>query len=98
MKELATYKNGNTWTQIFEDGTKIHVTEDNDFHFQFAESCDVQISQCCDNGCEFCYAGCSPTGKHGDLTSWKFLRTMHPYTELAINLQFPTPPDLMEFL
>ena len=47
MKELAIYKNGNTWTQIFEDGTKIHVTEDDDFHFQFAESCDVQISQCC---------------------------------------------------
>ena len=23
---------------------------------------------------------------------------MHPYTEIAINLQFPTPPDLMEFL
>ena len=33
MKELATYKNGNTWTQIFEDGTKIHVTEDDDFKY-----------------------------------------------------------------
>ena len=98
MKELATYKNGNTTTTIFDDGTKIHVTEDDNFQFQFAESCDIQISQCCDNGCEFCYAGCSPTGKHGDLTNWKFLRTMHPYTEIAINLQFPTPPDLMEFL
>lgn len=98
MKELAQYQNGNTITTIYDDGTKIHVTEDDDFHFQFAESCDVQISQCCDNGCEFCYAGCSPTGKHGDLTSWRFLHTMHPYTEIAINLQFPTPPDLMEFL
>ena len=98
MKELATYKNGNTMTTIFDDGTKIHVTDDNDFKYSYAESCDIQVSQCCDNGWEFCYAGCSPTGKHGDLTSWKFLHTMHPYTEVAINLQFPTPPDLMEFL
>ena len=98
MKELAQYQNGNTITTIYDDGTKIHITDDDEFRFQYSESCDVQISQCCDNGCEFCYAGCSPTGKHGDLTSWKFLHTMHPYTEIAINLQFPTPPDLMEFL
>lgn len=98
MKELAQYQNGNTITTIYDDGTKIHVTDDDEFRFQYSESCDVQISQCCDNGCEFCYAGCSPTGKHGDLTSWRFLHTMHPYTEIAINLQFPTPPDLMEFL
>ena len=98
MKELATYQNGNTTTVIYDDGTKIHATDEDDFHFQFVESCDIQISQRCDNGCEFCYAGCSPTGKHGDLTSWKFLHTMHPYTEVAINLQFPTPPNLMEFL
>ena len=98
MKELAVYKNGNTTTAIYDDGTKIHITDDDEFRFQYSESCDIQISQCCDNGCEFCYAGCSPTGKHGDLTSWRFLHTMHPYTEIAINLQFPTPPDLMEFL
>lgn len=98
MKELAVYKNGNTTTAIYDDGTKIHVTDDDDFYYDYSESCDIQISQRCDNGCEFCYAGCSPTGKHGDLTSWRFLHTMHPYTEIAINLQFPTPPDLMEFL
>lgn len=98
MKELAQYQNGNTITAIYDDGTKIHITDDDEFRFQYSESCDIQISQRCDNGCEFCYAGCSPTGKHGDLTSWKFLHTMHPYTEVAINLQFPTPPDLMEFL
>ena len=98
MKELGTYQNGNTITTIFDDGTKIHVTEDNDFEYSYAESCDIKVSQCCNNGCEFCYAGCSSTGKHGDLTSWNFHHTMHPYTEIAINLQFPTPPDLMEFL
>ena len=98
MKKIATYKNGNTWTTLYEDGTKEHFTMDDDFKFDFAESCDIQISQCCDNGCEWCYYGCSPTGKHGKLTGWKFFETMHPYTEIAINLQYPIPDELTEFL
>lgn len=98
MKKIATYKNGNTYTALYEDGTKEHFTMDDDFKFDFAESCDIQISQCCDNGCEWCYYGCSPTGKHGKLTGWKFFETMHPYTEIAINLQYPIPDELTEFL
>jgi len=98
MNKIATYKNGNTYTALYEDGTKEHFTMDNDFKFDFAESCDIQISQCCDNGCEWCYYGCSPTGKHGKLTGWKFFETMHPYTEIAINLQYPVPDELTEFL
>ena len=98
MKKITTYKNGNTWTTLYEDGTKEHFTMDDDFRFNFSESCDIQISQCCDNGCEWCYYGCSPTGKHGKLTGWKFFETMHPYTEIAINLQYPIPDELTEFL
>ena len=98
MKKITTYKNGNTWTTLYEDGTKEHFTIDDDFRFNFSESCDIQISQCCDNGCEWCYYGCSPTGKHGKLTGWKFFETMHPYTEIAINLQYPIPDELTEFL
>lgn len=98
MNKLATYKNGNTWTTIYEDGTKEHFTLDDEFDFSFSESCDVQISQCCDNGCEWCYYGCSPTGKHGKLTGWNFFETMHPYTEIAINLQCPIPDDIFSFL
>ena len=52
MKKIATYKNGNTYTTLYEDGTKEHFTLDDEFKFAFSESCDVQISQCCDNGCE----------------------------------------------
>ena len=98
MKRIATYKNGNTYTTLYEDGTKEHFTMDGDFKFDFAESCDVQISQCCDNGCEWCYYGCTPNGKHGKLTGWKFFETMHPYTEIAINLQRPMPDDILLFL
>ena len=32
MKELATYQNGNTTTVIYDDGTKIHATDEDDFH------------------------------------------------------------------
>lgn len=98
MKKITTYKNGNTWTTLYEDGTKEHFTMNDDFRFNFSESCDIQISQCCDNGCEWCYYGCSPTGKHGKLTGWKFFDSMRPYTEIAINLQYPMPDDLFSFL
>ena len=45
-----------------------------------------------------CYAGCTMNGKHGDLLKWKFLDTLHPYTELALNLNFPMPPDFEQLL
>ena len=98
MNKIATYKNGNTTTTIYDDGTKTHFTMDDEFEFEFPESHDISISQCCDNGCEWCYYGCSPTGKHGKLTGWKFFETMHPYTEIAINLQCPMPEDILSFL
>lgn len=98
MHKIATYKNGNTTTTIYDDGTKTHFTMDDEFEFKFPESHDISISQCCDNGCEWCYYGCSPTGKHGKLTGWKFFDSMRPYTEIAINLQYPMPDELTEFL
>ena len=98
MKKLASYKNGNTYTTIYDDGTKTHFTMDDEFEFEFPESHDISISQCCDNGCEWCYYGCSPTGKHGKLTGWKFFDSMRPYTEIAINLQSPVNPELILFL
>ena len=98
MKKFATYKNGNTITTIYDDGTKTHFTKDDEFHFEFPESHDISISQCCDNGCEWCYYGCTPNGKHGKLTGWNFFETMRPYTEIAINLQSPLNPELIVFL
>ena len=98
MRKLATYKNGNTTTTIYDDGTKTHFTMDDEFNFEFPEAHDISISQCCDNGCEWCYYGCSPTGKHGRLLGWKFIGSMRPFTEIAINLQRPIHPDLGAFL
>lgn len=96
---IKTYKNGNVDVSIdLKDGTKIRFTKDDEFRPDFAECCDVHISDRCDNGCEFCYAGCSPLGNCGNLLDWKFLDSLHPWTEMAINLQMPVPLDIIEFL
>ena len=45
-----------------------------------------------------CYEGCTPNGRHGDILNYKFLDTLHPYTELAINGNDLSHPDLIPFL
>lgn len=97
---IGKYQNGNYFVSLYSDGTKIRVlpNDDEDFVPEFAENCDVHISSKCNNNCDFCYANCSPNGKHGELLNQKFLDTLHPYTEMAINLNFPSHPDLIPFL
>ena len=94
---IGKYKNGNYIVSLYEDGTKIRETEDNDFIPAFSECCDVKITDKCDGGCAFCYEGCTANGQHGDLNA-EFLNHMHPYTELAINGNDLTHPDLIPFL
>lgn len=99
MKGIRSYYNGNVFTIIdLDTGTKQHFTKDDEFNYDFAECCDVNISNRCNNGCLECSYGCTPTGAFGELCDWKFLDTMHPYTEIAINIQDPLPPNLLPFL
>lgn len=98
LKLLGAYKNGNYSVKILSDGTKIRETEDNEFIPSFAENCDVKITDKCDGGCPFCYEGCTPNGRHGDILNYKFLDTLHPYTELAINGNDLSHPDLGAFM
>lgn len=95
---FVNYRNGN-YVVYFnpETGDKIRNTNASKFKPAFAENCDVTITDCCDGNCPFCYAGCTPDGKHGNLNA-KFLDTLHPYTELAINGNDLTHPDLYQFL
>lgn len=95
---LGVYKNGNYSVKILMDGTKIRETEEDDFIPSFAENCDVKITDKCDGGCPFCYEGCTPNGRHGDILNQKFLDTLHPCTEMAINGNDLTHPDLIPFL
>lgn len=98
MKTLGVYKNGNYRVIIMDDGTKIRETNEDEFIPSFAENCDCKITDKCDGGCPFCYEGCTPNGKHGDILNYKFLDTLHPYTELAINGNDMSHPDLIPFL
>lgn len=98
LKLLGVYKNGNYSVKIFNDGTKIRETEDDEFIPSFAENCDIKITDKCDGGCPFCYEGCTPNGRHGDILNYKFLDTLHPYTELAINGNDLSHPDLVPFM
>ena len=93
------YTNGNYIVKFnTENGTKIRMTNDEIFKPAFAENCDCLITKRCDGGCQFCYEGCTTMGKHGDILNAKFLDTLHPYTELAINGNDLTHPDLIPFL
>lgn len=99
MNTWVSYENGN-YTVKFDLGTGTKIRE-NDLDFfepAFAENCDVKITDKCDGGCAFCYEGCTPNGKHGDILSPKFLDTLHPYTELAINGNDLSHPDLVPFM
>lgn len=98
MRPLGVYKNGNYTVTILPSGTKIRETKDDIFIPSFAEGFDMKLTDRCDGGCKFCYEGCTPNGKHGDILSYKFLDTLHPYTELAINGNDMSHPDLIPFL
>lgn len=98
MNILGEYKNGDYTVRIYDDGTKMRYNNLDSFSPAFAENCDVKITDKCDGGCPFCYEGCTPNGRHGDILNYKFLDTLHPYTELAINGNDLSHPDLVPFM
>lgn len=97
-KVVGKYINGTYSVTLLDDGTKIRMAPGDVFVPKFAENCDVKITDKCDGGCEFCYEGCTKDGRHGDILNAKFLDTLHPYTELALNGNDLSHPDLIPFL
>lgn len=99
MELLGRYKNGNFFTTILSDGTKIRETEDNEFIPDHAENMDIKITNYCDMRCPFCHEGSTTDGKFGDILNEKFIDTLHPYQEVAIGGGDATShPDLIPFL
>ena len=95
---LKKYNNGNYTVEIYDDGTKIRETEEEIFEASFPENIDIKITNYCLNNCSFCFESSSSEGKHGNLNV-DFIKTLHPYTELAIGGGNPlSHPDLYEFL
>lgn len=82
-KGLAHYRNGNYDVFLFEDGTKIRYTEEDEFEPEFAENIDVKLTdRCSGTNCQFCHEGSGPEGKQGDL-NLPFFDTLRPGTEVA---------------
>lgn len=101
IDKLGKYKNGNYTVTIYEDGTKVRFTKDDEFIPAFAENCDVKITDKCSMGCPFCYEGSTPDGKHADLSSSSvqhILDSLHPWTEFALNGNDLDHPQLLQFL
>lgn len=95
----AIYKNGNSIVKInLANGSKIRETEDDDFNLEFPESLDINCTNFCTGGCPFCYQGCSVNGIHGDIMGAKFIDTLRPYTEAALQVNDLTHPQLIDFL
>lgn len=95
----GAYKNGNTFTRInLANGTKIRETEDDEFLLEFPESLDIACTTFCTGGCPFCYASCSVQGQHADLLGAKFIDTLHPFTEAALQVNDLNHPQLVDFL
>ena len=99
MKLLGIYKNGNAITTIFDDGTRIRETNDDEFKFDFADNMDIKICNRCDRGCLYCHEGSTPDGKLGDILNEKFIETLHPYQEVALGGgNVLSHPDFVQFL
>ena len=103
MNILGVYKNGNYNVTILSDGTKIRRTDEDEFIPEFPENSDVCITKKCNQGCPFCYEGCTKEGNHSALMNGTefgqyWMNTLKPYTELAINGNDLDHPDLDKFL
>lgn len=98
MKLLGKYQNGNYKVMLLEDGTKIRYNNLDNLTPGFAESMDVKLTDKCSVGCSFCYEKCTPSGKHSDIMSQSWIKTLHPWTEIAINGNDLDHPQLDEFL
>lgn len=83
MKLLHEYKNGNYNVKIYEDGTKVRETEDDEFISEFPENIDIKISNKCDLMCPFCHENSTPDGDNAKFDQ-EFLWSLREGTELAI--------------
>lgn len=83
MELLHKYTNGNYTVQIFNDGTKIRETNEDDFVAAFPENIDLKISDKCDMGCKFCHENSTPDGQIASFDE-EFLYSLKPGTEVVV--------------
>lgn len=99
-KIIGKYTNGNVLTTIWDDGTKIRYTKDDEFHPEFPENMDIKITnKCTGTNCQWCHEGSNKDGLNADILHEPFIDTLHPFQEAAIGGgNVFEHPDLIPFL
>jgi len=100
MTTLASYQNGNTQVQLYDDGTKIRRVNGAHAVFDFPESLDVKITDYCDAGCAYCHENSTVRGKHADVNALlEVIDQLPAGVELAIGGGNPLDhPDILSTL
>lgn len=97
-KILARYQNGNYTVTLYDDGTKVKETIDDEFIASFPDSMDLKITEVCDLNCVMCHESSTISGKHASFNQ-KFLSSLPKGIELAIGGGNPlSHPELVLFL
>lgn len=87
MKKLGEYMNGNTLVTLYEDGTKVMFTKDDEFKLDFPTNIDIKITNYCNVGgscTAHCYEAAGLDGKHAPLNNFNFIQSLTPGTEVAL--------------
>lgn len=92
-----SYKNGNYTVYLKPNGTKVRFGLEKTLVPDRPECIDICISKKCDNGCKYCYEGCTEDGMEADLND-PILDTIPEFTEIAINLNSSVPEGMDSFL
>lgn len=79
------YVNGNYQVKIKKDGTKVRTCFEEHFKAKRPETIDVNLSNYCENNCDYCYLAATKEGKSAVVETDAFFETIPPYTELAVN-------------
>lgn len=96
---IGQYNNGNYTVTILSDGTKIRYNKLDNFKASRPESVDYKITGYCDMNCPFCHENSSMEGEHGHILFDPFIKSLKPFTELAIGGGNPlSHPDIIQFL
>ena len=96
---IGTTQNGNYTITMFSDGTKVRFCKEDTYIPTKPESMDLKITNKCDRNCMWCHEASSSSGEHGDIMNLPFIKTLNPYTEIAIGGGNPLEhPDLEQFL
>ena len=100
MKLPISYKNGNYFVEIQEDGTKIRTSVDSCFIPRYPESIDLKITNWCDMNCPMCHEESDKYGTHADLKEIaSLIKNLPEGVEFAIGGGDPlSHPNIIELI